>query len=245
MNEEEKIKITERTERYIRGEMDTQEATLFEEDCMRDPALNEWYQLQLLSRLAIWEAGREDQKQALKDLYYKGPATRSSWFSRQLRWASIAAVIVILAIVTGVWVNDYRLRSISPESLFSTYYIPPRAPETMAVGDSLSPVFAAFRKGDFEKVAEEYDRIVGNDTLSFPEATFYLGIALLEQNQPKEAAEVLAKTSFVPEQTRWYLALAWLKSGNKPKALQELESIAAQPGHFYRNKAGQLRRQIR
>ncbi|MEZ4776752.1 MAG: hypothetical protein R3D00_26485 [Bacteroidia bacterium] len=240
MESAENTELTQRIENYIRGTMSQQESAKFEEDCQADAQLNEQYQLQVLAKYAIWQKGREDEKDVFRNLYREIVSERRSPVFLQKKWLSLAAIILLLVTVAGIGWSILGKKQASPEDIFAAYYEVPRAPETMGDGDNLRQYYSSYRKGDFASVVEQYDSVIHGDTLAFPEATFFLGISLLELNRPVECAKVLEKTTFVPEQTMWYKSLAWLKAGNLAEARAKLESIVSQPGHYYQDKAAAL-----
>lgn len=244
MESEENTELTRRIDQYIRGTMNPQESAQFEEDCRQDQTLNEQYQLQLLGKYAIWQKGREEEKASFRNLYKELVSEKRTPLLLQKKWLSLAAIVLVLVTIAGIGANIFLKKQPMPDDLFVAYYETPRAPETMGDGDNLRQYYSLYRKGDFSAVLEKYNSIVQGDTLAFPEVTFFLGITLLELNRPGDAARVLGKTTFVPEQTTWYKALSTLKSGEIRMTAVILDSIISQPGHYYHGKAGELRRKL-
>ncbi|MDX2248091.1 MAG: hypothetical protein SF052_14995 [Bacteroidia bacterium] len=247
MESEEKSETTRQIEKYIQGRMTPTESADFERVCRENEDFNEQYHLQLLTHWAIWTAGQEDQKTNLRKIYQEISSEKKRISVARRKWFSLAAVVLILVAVAGISVSILRSKRLSPEALFSAYYEVPRAPETLGAGgdrEQLNQMYAAYRKGDYLRYTEKYREQLLIDTTKYSEADFYFAISLLELHAPTEAAEVLDRTSFVPEQTMWYKALARLKASDLERTRTILDSIIRDPGHYYHNQAVELQRKL-
>lgn len=97
-------------------------------------------------------------------------------------------------------------------------------------GGNFSSAAAAFRQlGDTEP-----------ENISFK---FYYALSLMDSGNAKEAKEILEEIlntegHLFTEQSRWYLALAYILAGDEVKASQLLQAI--KPGAFYYNKSLEL-----
>src|SRR5690606_34203541 len=89
-------------------------------------------------------------------------------------------------------------------------------------GSDKEKAFRYFDQRDYGKAATAFKEWYSEDTVGY--ANFYYGISLMADHQVEKAVEVLADPTWnVPEkyqtQTDWYLALAYLKTENKEKAI--------------------------
>src|SRR5690606_17548121 len=88
--------------------------------------------------------------------------------------------------------------------------------------------FRYYDQRDYGKAAVAFKEWYDEDTIGY--ANFYYGISLMADNQVEKAITVLADPDWeVPEkyqtQTDWYLALGYLKTENKEKAIAYLEKV--------------------
>src|SRR3546814_327297 len=106
------------------------------------------------------------------------------------------------------------------------------APTVRNLNTSESSIKKAFRhydERDYAKAAAAFKELYSEDKIGY--ANFYYGISLMADNQVEKAVEALANPNWeIPEkyqnQTDWYLALAYLKTENKEKAIAQLEKLS-------------------
>ncbi len=111
---------------------------------------------------------------------------------------------------------------------------------------NLTPIelaFESYEKANFPKAISQFETIL-KDTV-WQDASFYLGVSYLANNQAEEAIKTFkqipdSETQFALEKT-WYLSLAYLKVGNRELARKELESLEKYfPGSNWNMKAEKL-----
>ena len=82
---------------------------------------------------------------------------------------------------------------------------------------------------------------------AFPELPLLRGACLLQAGRAPEAVELLAgavRRDPADDESRWYLAQAWLACGEGARAIDHLHMVARRPG-TYREQAAALLRRVR
>lgn len=147
---------------------------------------------------------------------------------------AIAASIAIL-IFAGNFLYQ-NLASPNQEQLFANNFEPYQmilsqrstgdSPESTAL---LNTAISQYAQGKFEESSIAFRQLQINDegNLSFQ---FYEAMSLLSANNATDAISKFENILATPnspflEQTRWYLALSYLKAGNKEKAISLLADI--------------------
>lgn len=115
------------------------------------------------------------------------------------------------------------------EKWFAHFYKPdPGLPTLMGVSDSyeFENAMVSYKTGDYQKALGAWQGLrkanPANDTL-----TYFIGSAFLAQGRADSAVTNLNTVVAMPQSVfrsdaAWYLALAWLKQGNKAEAIKAL-----------------------
>ena len=100
----------------------------------------------------------------------------------------------------------------------------------------LANALEPYRRDNFSEAASRLQQV----TRKYPEsavAHFYLGVSEMFLNRDAEAIENLKKAQELHEESleremRWYLGLAYQRSGDRAKAIGELEELCGNPGAY-------------
>lgn len=168
---------------------------------------------------------------------------------RSSRGWIIAAAI---AIIIGGFYYLIRNQSTSYEGLFSEYFEPySLSAYTVATeGEETVPAaLEAYRAGDYQEAVNRFEATEPpvSAAASF---SFYHALSLLGNQQGGEAIPILeaviqqADAGGVAQPAEWYLALAYLQTGQKEKAIEILEQISSQPNHEMNHRAEMLRGEL-
>jgi tetratricopeptide (TPR) repeat protein len=114
-------------------------------------------------------------------------------------------------------------------------------------GDAaFTSAMAPYRQGDYAAAEVALERFLASHP-GEGRALFYRGVSLLLLGRAEAAIPPLASAasaSPAPEDARWYLALARLKSGDRGGALRDLDMVADAPG-ARRQEAATLAKEVR
>lgn len=213
---------TEYIERYLTGELNDQERRDFERRLSADSEFAAEYSTQVAARELVRAAGRLDRKDLLKQ-YEKRRSSRTT--GRRLLLWSVAAVLLL--ILTLTWLiptfSDAHTR------LFEAYYEPYRDPVSIRGTEDTDPVREEanrlYRAGDFEAAAAQYQMISAPTFVD----SFYYSISAMHGTAKSDAIIILSAIesgeSGFAQIARWYLALAYVKTGEVETSKAVLRTI--------------------
>ncbi|MBO0949633.1 tetratricopeptide repeat protein [Fibrella forsythiae] len=171
---------------------------------------------------------------------------RQQRLRRTVRYAS-AFVLLCLAFTGGFfWYQSTQ--TLTPEQAFMAYY----EPEPNAREDAVQPAGLAAARAEY--YAEHYPEALRLLTSIPPDSlglvSYYRGITLLAMSRPNDAIPALSSVSQSPDlslrqRADWYIALAYLKTGDTTKARQTLQVISDNNTHPYREWATDVLEKLR
>jgi TolA-binding protein len=176
--------------------------------------------------------------------------TRKKGISRSLfiRYISLSAAAVVGAVII---INT--LIPSSADKLFDSYYTPFEAvsPVTRSAAGTIDEIYASaitsYKSGDYKSANAGFTEAnLKNPASEAP--LFYMGLTNIELGNISQAvtelATVAAGSGEYVKDSQWYLAMAYLKSGNKLKAEEYLSRLAESPG-YYRDRSAKLLRRLK
>src|SRR5690606_9044525 len=225
-------------ENYFLDKLSLQEQEAFNNLLEHDPEFKAQVAFESKVRKSIFVQKHQDLKSQLKSVEENLPKKRSN----NSYW--IAASVVLLLSLGFYWM----FRPLSTEQLFADYYQPAANTTHPIVRDhntqesQISQAFIAYESQDY-KVAQELFSSVYSATQE-SELLLYQGISCLELNNTQEAIRVLLSHKHMNDslvhKTEWYLALAYLKSGETEKAKAQLKEVINHPQGYNIHQAKEL-----
>lgn len=223
----------DRVEKYLAGTLNAEERKAFEQDLEEDETLKA--ELNLHKDLA--ETLKSEELHKFRNLLEK---TNENWSNKTSEakqislmprvFAAIAAAILLLVLA---YQFILRPTSISSDELFAANYTSYNMVLKERSGDALSAdlneAIVAYNRQDYEQAADLFNRLY-NQTPEQLSYQFYAAQAALSANRVEVAIEQFSRLldqeghPFL-EQSRWYLALAYLKKDALPEAKLLLQEI--------------------
>ena len=164
-----------------------------------------------------------------------------------IRYTSLAAAVVIVAVL----LIRPALFSDDPVQIFTKYYEPFPAASTVTRGNAenvpaiFSDAVIKYRQGDYIDAEEGFLNAMSDGTL-VSSATFFLGLTEIGLNHFRKAAGYLENATKNEgeylKDARWYLGLAYLRTGQTEKAYECFQYLAGTPGFYKKRSEGVLRR---
>jgi len=212
--------------KFFNGKLDPEEQQTFDRLLKEDAAFRQQVTFERNVRKAITLTERARLKQELQSFRVSKPSTTG----RAGRWTLIAASFAGIILISYLAIS--RFSEQSAENLYTSYYQPyPNMIAPVSRGNEAdSPEAEAFASYDMENYAGSarlFDQLYNSGKAGY--ALLYAGISYLETGQTDKAIrrlKVLSNTEndFAPA-ARWYLALAYLKDGNRQAAEEALRSL--------------------
>ena len=180
----------------------------------------------------------------------KIPSVKKGGLSRPfIRYASIS----VAAIITFFIVIRTLLPSYNPDKLFSKYYEPFGVISSVTrnssaeISGSYLPALEMYKQGNYSGAVEILSDVISEDN-SLTEPIFFMGVTELALGNFTQAistlSEVTSRSSEYGKEAQWYLGLAYLKTGEKEKALSCFTPLT-QTQNFYRKRAENIVRRLR
>lgn len=219
---------------YFENSLSNEEKKVFEDLLKNDAEFKEEFELRKDLKSALQQNKRKELKEKLKEYEARKPKERSLVFN----WRYVAAAVLVLGFGTYFLVNDFQ----NTEDLYSAYYetypntvLPVvRADSTEESPETLA--FQAYENEDHERAIDLFSSIYETSHAEY--ALFYKAMSILDKGEAtQEAIRILQNTEWsddYKDKSLWYLALAYLKQDNKPKAKLVLEKLKNESN--YRNQ---------
>lgn len=253
MNTEEKYDLVEK---YLDGKLNGDALLDFEKQLENDEALKK----EMTLHQQISETLRGEKVHELRDVLksvnqqWQSPPVKVAAKPRRFRIGRIAAIAASVLFLFFTSQYFFSSGSQTNEALFADHFEPyqmilnqrtqnPKAPE---VGASVDEAVAAYLNKDYEASSLAFQKLQ-NETPAAVIFKFYTAISELSLGNANKAIPILEEISvdappIFAEQCQWYLALAYLKNGDRIKAKNKLAEI--QRGAFKYEEAQELIRQF-
>lgn len=158
-----------------------------------------------------------------------------------VRYISLSAAAVI-----GIFILLRTLLPYSdPVKLFNSYYEPFSAISYVTRGnttddqESFYAGVTSYKIGDYESATKGFSNAILKDS-SFIASRFFMGLTQLALKNYNQAINMFngisGRSGEFSKETEWYLGLAYLRTGEKEKAVKYFELLAQSPG-FYMDRS--------
>lgn len=248
-----KPEYTDRISSYLDSEMDDTQREAFEEACRQDDELRSALKAELKVRMALHEhAKRERRSFYSKSNHLDGqkPARKAITWGAYLRVAALFLIVCVLAVALYRYNRTSDLEKVY-ESNFELYFV---SMERNTAGDATSVIDSvwqiagqAYQQGNWETAGPLLRDLGGNEDFAARDlAILLLGNIALAQDSTELAITTLQQVDpgnlALKYDAAWYLALAYLKSGSKNLALEQLKVLGS--SKVYREKANEIREKL-
>jgi len=243
-------------ERYLSGDMTTQEKKKFLQEVKNDAALKEALELEDGLRKHLkgdFETAKLFQQSSYKkelsnfisspdgrfskikikeaqDLYFKSKVSKTKWVR------IITTSAAILMILFGLF---YMFTQPSSENLYAQYYDPTDLPSFTQRTDKtnkLSAITQSFKDEQWLKTQEEIDVYLNSATQINPLVYIYQGLTSTEQGNLPDAISAYERLenaeTIDASRAFWFKALTYLKFNNKEKATEVLQTITQDQNNY-------------
>ena len=231
----------ERIERYLRKEMPSEEQQDFEQELQSNAELKgEVYLHQELDhRLGGEEIHALRAQLQSVDQSWEAPDNRRSLKPRRFSLRPLLSIAAILAIGILMYLFLWPMPgSMDKEALYAQYFEPyrlvlqERSAETTADATLVKVAVRMYEQGNFLAAAERFSSLLAAEPNNVV-FSFYKALSELSAGQVQPAIAgfeslLQQKDHLFVQQSRWYLALAYLKAGEVAAARSRLEEISAE-----------------
>jgi tetratricopeptide (TPR) repeat protein len=239
-------------ERYNAGEMSEDEVKWFRNELDGNEKLREEVNLRrrtdeilknqdiisLRTKLAAIEKARE------KTI----PAEKSRKSPAYLKYAAVLAILVAIGAIAV-----FSGKNLSSDEIFNKYYTEYAPPTAHRTGTSVTNAdftlaLEFYNTHDYEKAASLFSKVLKTNPRDM-QSVLLKGISNFEFQQYPEAKQsfvdvISDNNNLFIETAKWYLALCYIKTNEREKAIQHLEAIKNEDG-IYKNEAWKIIKKLK
>jgi hypothetical protein len=235
MTEESDVDILEN---YILGNLSKEEKAVVEKRLLEEQELNALFRDLKVLVTAIRHESRKDLANELKQVesaIHSTPKTRNLWPVSIGIAASVALLISL--------VFYFKSQSGPNDKLFAENFTPYTNiydPASRGPEHEQALAFRYYDEGNYTAAIREFGRLAIKDD----NTRFYLANALMANDQSAEAVgqlKLCLQREVLPDQSRWYLALCYLKLSDDKNAIYYLETISKSESNYAGAAASILR----
>lgn len=238
-------------ERYNAGEMNESEKQWFRKELEGNEKLRNEVDLRKHTDEALKNHEIISLRNKLSTIEKRRAADIPVAKSKKPAYLKYAAFVAGLVLISSIIV--VRDKNLSSEEIMDRYYKSYEAPTTSRSGlyetnAEFTLALDYYKTRDYERAADLFNKIVANNPKDM-QSTLLNGIANFEINNYPEAEQsfgnVIDNTNnlFV-DQAEWYLALCYVQTDQREKAIQLLKLIKAEAG-YYRKDAKKILRNLK
>ncbi len=229
---EEKLEVLER---YLQQELSPDEKYQLEEELSSSESLREQLALLQHSQQAIRALAVRERVQAARDRASKQPKGKQVFFGLNSRQLTAVAAVLLPLIVVGILFSTN-----GSDSVYSENYLSYQLPVNRSTEASTSTIETLFQEKEYKKVVQEFSK--RNDSNKDQQDIFLAALASMELSDFEQAVQLLEslkkRNSEVDDkrfeqESDFYLALAYVKTGQVFKAQQLFEKIRGNKRHLY------------
>lgn len=237
-------------ERYIAGEMSSDEREWFERELLGNDSLRTEVDLRRKAELVLKDQAVISLRNKLTDIEkHRKEAEVQPAKSRRPVYIRYAAIITALLVIGSIFLH--KGRSTANNELISRYYKPYDPPASQRSGQAvINPDFTLalefYNTNDYENAALFFSKVVESNPKDM-QSVLLNGVSNFEDQKYPEA-----KVSFTTviddnnnlfiETARWYLALCYLKTDDNDKAISQLKEIINEGGVYSKDARKILRK---
>jgi hypothetical protein len=211
--------------KYFEKSLTTKELEDFHQKLNLDAEFKTEFEFQKSVQSAIKSKERAEIKNLIAG--FEKPQKRNFWWKY-----AVAAIVVIVG--GGVILQHFLTKNSSSELYLSYYQTYPNVIAPNVRGESednlKTKAFAAYDAGDFQTASQLFGEL--KTQINEDYAVFYEGVSNLEINKPDKTIALFENKKFrgstnsLEDYRQWYLALAYLKTGNNENAKKILSEIS-------------------
>lgn len=248
---ERRINYSRFTDRYLDGELNSQEKRWYEDELLSNPDLAKDLELHREVNRAIQKTDVIRFRDQLDKIHASIEPENQPSIARKVisnKYARIAAASVVILVAIGLFVNHMLHQPVDSTALFERYYKAPVLSITVRSDIAMDKLYhdavTHFNKGEFGDALILFEQVIELDKNNM-KAHLATGISSLEINQTQKAEESLETVinhndNLYVDQAEWFLGLCYLKTNDTDRARDQFDMIANSDRSAYRDKARRI-----
>ncbi|MCX6254105.1 MAG: tetratricopeptide repeat protein [Bacteroidia bacterium] len=238
-------------ERYNAGEMSDAEKQWFRKELDGNEKLRNEVNLRKLTDEILKNQAVISLRNKLSEIEKRRESNIPVRKSRKPAYLKYAAVIAGLVLIGSIAVLSRK--NLSSEEIMNRYYKAYEPPTSLRSGQietnaDFTLALEFYNTQDYEKAAILFNKVLESNPKDM-QSVLLNGVANFEGKKYPEAKQSFVKVidddnNLFIETAKWYLALCYIKTNEREKAIQQLEIIEKEGG-IYRNDAKKVTRELK
>lgn len=238
-------------ERYNAGEMNEAERQWFQKELSGNDKLLKEVELRKNTDEVLKDRNIISLRNKLADIESRRKVAvpeRNSSKKVNMKYAAIFAMFVLIGSIAL-----FSGKKLNQDELINQYYRTYQAPTTQrsgftATNDDFSLAMEFYDTHDYKNAAILFNKVLESNPGDM-QTLLLNGVSNFEENKYPEAEKSFIRviddnSNLFIETAKWYLALCYVKTNEKEKAIQQLEIINNE-GSLYRNEAKKIIRKLK
>jgi tetratricopeptide (TPR) repeat protein len=236
-------------ERYNCGEMSESEKTWFEKELVGNEKLRDEVQLRKKTDNILRNQDVLSLRSKLSRIEMERKAVKPTpRFSRGKVFKSAAVITILLVLGSIAVLNRGNLSTDELLKPFDKLYQPSAGQRSLQINNNEDFIQGLdyFNTSDYRNAAIYFTKVVEANPKDMA-ANLLNGISNYQDTQYADAKESFVKViddnkNLYIDQAQWYLALCYIRTDERDKAVRLLEAIKNEDGYFSKNASKMLRR---
>jgi TolA-binding protein len=245
------LNYSEYIERYLQGEMASDEKLWFEKEIEGDIYLQDEIKLRKQVNMVLSDRDLIDLKSQLEQIHFEiNEVTEKGRIAirkiyRRAYYTAGALVLLILGFTLHFYAGNY-----SNSRILDNYYSPVAATANFRSAssgkDQLTKAMELYKEKQYKQAIALFERLLKQDSSKLG-INLYSGISNMEikhYNEANRNFQRIIKNQPNPfvESAKWYLGMCYIMTNEREKAAEQFESLAATDGYYQRDAKRILRR---
>jgi tetratricopeptide (TPR) repeat protein len=246
-----KIDFSYFVERYVTGDMNDDEKKWFEKELEGNEKLRKDVELSRSTDEILKKRDIALLRSKLSEIEKQHQISIPVNKTRKPVYLKYAAVVTGLALISSVVI--FSGRTLSSEEIIDRYYKTYEPPSTQRSALTISNsdftmALDLYNTHNYEKAAILFNKVLKTNPKDM-QSTLLYGVANFEDKKYPDAKQSFVNVindnnNLFIESAKWYLALCYVKTNDKEKAVQQLKMIKSEGG-IYKNDAKKIIRRLK
>lgn len=238
-------------ERYNAGEMENDEKNWFEKELEGNQKLQNEVDLSRKTDEILKNQEVMSLRRKLMEIERKRAPIAPIRFRKSKVYIRFAAVAAILILVGGI--TFFTGKNMTSDEIIDHYYKAYEPPTALrsgvaTVNNDFTLALKFYNTRDYEKAADLFNKVLKSNPRDMQSALLN-GVSNFEDKKYPDAKESFVtvindNNNLFIETAKWYLALCYVKTNEKDKAIKQLEMIR-NDGGIYKNDAKKIIRKMK
>lgn len=246
-----KFDLNERIEKYLNNQLNPKELELFNKEIELNENLKQEIKLEEDLKIIVQREDVLDLREKIHtaSLLYKPKEKQTKIIHFNFKKSMLIAACITAAVIVSSLIFNNMFIENNTKNLFKTYYNSDISLNLNRSGSNgLAEALISYNQKNYQDAISIFNEILASDSSNIAVA-FYAGVSYIETEDYNNAIKlfnhiIIDQNNLYIEHAEWFLALCYLKTGNKDKAIKEFEKISKDTINYHNIEAKEILKQI-